>query len=355
MTATCVLDHLRGTYRSIYIEPCQDRIKKHHHTPITNHSTNTSYYKAIDSHHQQHLADMSAMSKVAVAGAAGRVGSVILNQLVEDGFKVTVLNRKGSDHSYPSAVAVVEVDYESPETLVKALEGQDAVISAVGFAGLTQQIPLIHAAVKAGVKRFLPSEYGGDAENPKALSLAPFQGKKAVSDLIKKEAAAGNITYTLVSTGPFLDMALRLGLFADIKNKTIRLWDGGDQPYTTTTLASTAKAISEVLKHPEETKNRNVFVRSTTLTQKALLEKLKKATGPEGWKVETPSTSEALKKAVTNLEKGEIDRLAFIAVVIWAEGYGGYFEKVDNELLGIKELDDAELQNLIDGIVKEVQ
>ncbi|KAI0834673.1 putative oxidoreductase CipA-like protein [Hypoxylon sp. FL0890] len=298
---------------------------------------------------------MSAISKVAVAGATGNVGPTFISQLLQDGFKVTVLARKGANHSYPSSVNVVEVDYDSPDTLVKALEGQDAVVSALGFAVLTKQIPLIQAAVKAGVKRFLPSEYGGDAENEKTLQLPPFQAKKATSDFLKKEAAAGHITYTLVSTGPFLDMALRGGLFADLKGKSIRLWDGGDRPFSTTTLPSVAKAVSEVLKHPEETKNRNIFVHSATFTLKELLEKAKKATGAEGWKVETPSISEILKEGLADLEKGEINRVAFIATAIWGEGYGGRFQKVDNELLGIKELSDAELQDFIDTIAKEVR
>ncbi|KAI1138617.1 putative oxidoreductase CipA-like protein [Hypoxylon sp. FL0543] len=298
---------------------------------------------------------MSSISKVAVAGASGNVGPVIVNQLLQDGFKVTVLARKGSSHSFPPSVTVTEVDYDSPDTLDKALEGQDAVVSALGYAVLPKQIPLIQAAIKAGVKRFIPSEFGGDAENEKTALLPPFQPKKATADFLKKEAAAGNITYTLVSTGPFLDMGLKIGLFADLKDKSIRLWDGGDRPFSSTTLASVAKAVSEVLKHPEETKNRNVFVHSATLTLKGLLERLKKATGAEGWKVETPSLSETLQRALADLEKGEINRRGFIAVAVWGEGFGGHFRKVDNELLGIKELSDAELQGLIDAVAKEVR
>ncbi|OTA67242.1 NAD(P)-binding protein [Hypoxylon sp. EC38] len=298
---------------------------------------------------------MGAITKVAVAGASGNFGPAVVNQLLEDGFKVTVLTRKGSNHSFPSSVTPIEVDYDSPETLEKALRGQDAVVSVVGFQGLTKQVQLVHAAVKVGVKRFLPSEFGGDAENEKLLTIPPFSSKKIVSDLLKKEAAAGHITYTLVSSGPFLDMMLRFGLAADLKGKKIKLWDGGERPYTTTTIPSTAKAVAGVLKHPEETKNRNVFVRSTTLTQKSLLEKVKKATGPDGWTVETPSTSDALKQAQASVEKGEPDILAFIIVAIYGDGYGGHFPKVDNELLGVKELSDAEIQDLIDSIVKEVQ
>ncbi|KAI2466068.1 putative oxidoreductase CipA-like protein [Annulohypoxylon bovei var. microspora] len=296
---------------------------------------------------------MSTISKVAVAGASGLLGLPVLRQLLEDGFEVTVLARKGTNHNFPSGVTVTDVDYTSSETLIKALEGQDAVISVLGFPGLPQQIPLIEAAVKAGIKRFIPSEFGGDAHNEKVSQIPMFRIKKTAKDILMKEAASGNITYTLISNGPFLDTAMQYSMFVNLKEKKINLWDGGERPYSTTTIASVAKAVSGVLKHPEETKNRNVFIRSTTLTQKGILEKAKKATGPDGWKTETPSTADSLKAAYAELEEtGEINRLAFIVSVIWGEGYGNNFQAVDNDLLGVKELSDAELQSLIEGFTK---
>ncbi|KAI2780230.1 NAD(P)-binding protein [Daldinia loculata] len=292
---------------------------------------------------------MGSITKVAIAGATGNVGPTVLKQLLEDGFEVTVLARKGTTKQFPSSVTVAEIDYESPESLEKALSGQDAVVSTVGFEGLPYQIPLIQAAVKVGVKRFIPSEYGGDAENEKALSLPPFQAKKAVTEVLKKEAAAGSITYTLISTGPFLDMGLQYGFLIDPKGKNITLWNGGDRPFSITTVASTAKAVSEVLKHPEETKNRNVYVHNVQISLKKLLEQAKKAVGSDGWKSEVKSTDEHLKQAYAELEKGNHDRMAFIAAAIWGEGYGSHFEKVDNDLLGVKEFSDAELQDFIKG------
>ncbi|XXH00131.1 SET domain-containing protein 5 [Hypoxylon texense] len=295
---------------------------------------------------------MSTIKTVAVAGASGNLGPSIVKQLLEDGFKVTVLTRKGSSHTFPPSVEVAEVDYESPETLVEALQGQDAVVSAVGFAGLKQQLRLIDAAVEAGVKRFVPSEFGSDAENEAANALPPFRPKKAAADVLAHEAAAGRITYTLVSTGPFLDMALAHGLFLNLKAKTANLWNGGGKTFSTTTVAGTAKAISGVLLHPEETKNRNVHVRSASVSQNGLLEKAKKALGADGWTVHAASTDDALKKAYASLETGEIDRLSFITTVIWDEKYGSDFKNVDNELLGVHELSDAELQSLVDSLAK---
>lgn len=275
-----------------------------------------------------------------------------MKQLVEDGFKVTVLTRKGASHTFPPAVAVTEIDYESPESLVEALKGQDAVVSTIGFAGLPQQLPLIQAAVKAGVKRFVPSEFGSDAENAAAIALPPFGPKKAAAEALAKEAAAGTITYTLVSTGPFLDMALAHGMFVNLKSKSANLWNGGGQTFSTTTVASVARAVAGVLRHPEETRNRNVHVHSASTTQNALLAKAKKAVGADGWETTVVSTDDALKKAYAALEKGEVDRIGFISTVIWDGKYGSDFKKVDNDLLGVHELTDAELQSLVDSFAK---
>lgn len=274
-----------------------------------------------------------------------------MNQLLEDGFKVTALARKGSSHKFPAAVAVVEIDYESPESLVKALSGQDAVVSAVGLDGLETQLPLVAAAVKAGVKRFVPSEFVGDATNEKAGQLPPFVPKKAVSDLLAKEAAAGKITYTLLSTGPFLDMWLASGMFLNLKAKSANLWNGGDRVFSTTTVPSSAKAVSGVLLHPEETKNRNVRVHSASTTQNKLLAIAKKAVGADGWTTTVTSTDDALKEAYAKLDKGEVDKLGFISSAIWGEGYGSNFE-VENDLVGVKELSDAEIQSLMEGLAK---
>lgn len=296
---------------------------------------------------------MSTINKVAVAGASGLLGLPVVNQLLSDGFKVTVLARKGTSHTFPSGATVAEVDYDSPSSLIKALTGQDAVVSVIGFAGLSLQLPLVEAAVKAGVKRFLPSEFGGDAENDQVSQLPMFHIKKTTKELLKKEAAAGRISYTLIANGPFFDTAMSYGMFVDLKGKTIRLWDGGERRYSTTLLPSVAKAVSGVLKHPKETKNRVVFIRSAALTQKEVLERAKKAVGGDGWTIETPSVTEHLKEAYKSLEKtGEIDRLAFITAAIWGEGYGSDFQNLDNELLGIKDLSDAEIQEVIESFAK---
>jgi hypothetical protein len=44
--------------------------------------------------------------------------------------------------------------------------GVDAIVSVVGSLALPSQLSYIDAAIKAGVKRFIPSEFGCDTQAP---------------------------------------------------------------------------------------------------------------------------------------------------------------------------------------------
>lgn len=91
----------------------------------------------------------------------GSIGPAITSALHAANFTVSVLFRKSSTSTYPSYVNVLNTDY-SPPSLLKAFQGQDAVVGAVGSMGTLEQIKMIDAAAEVGVKRFISSEYGVD-------------------------------------------------------------------------------------------------------------------------------------------------------------------------------------------------
>ncbi|TRX91838.1 hypothetical protein FHL15_007157 [Xylaria flabelliformis] len=299
---------------------------------------------------------MSSIKKVAVAGGTGNLGPAVLQQLLEAGFDVTVLTRKQSSHSFPSSAKVAEVDYESLESLTNALQGHDAVVSTLGGPALAGQLKLVEAAAKAGIKRFIPSEFGSNTMHPKTAELPAFKGKIAVQTALKKEGQTSDLTYTVVLTGPFFDWGLKVGLVADVKGKSIKLWDGGDRVFSTTSLATIGRAVAGVLKHPEETKNRAVYVQDTALSLKQLLEIAKRATGSSDWKVENASIDDVVNKGWEELKKPQPNPanfvINFITLAIWGEGYGAKFDKLDNELLGIKELSEEDIEKLIREVAK---
>lgn len=71
---------------------------------------------------------------VAVAGATGRTGRLIVHELLQRGFPVRALVRSASAASQlrDQGAEIAEVDIASPESLERALQGAAYVISALG-------------------------------------------------------------------------------------------------------------------------------------------------------------------------------------------------------------------------------
>lgn len=285
----------------------------------------------------------------------GNLGPAILKGLLNAGFKVTVLTRGGSTHSFPPSVTAVSVDYDSLDSLTNALQGQEALISTLASAALATQLLLVEAAAKAHVKRFIPSEFGSDTLNEKTRNLPVFKDKIRVQDALKKEAASGGMTYTLICSGPFLDWGIMVGFLMNLKEKSITRFDGGDRVFSTTSLPTLARSVTSVLTHLEQTKNRAVYVQDTATTMNKLAAMGKKAVGADGWKENIVSVDELVEEGWAELKKDKpnpaVFAIKFIVASICGEGYGSHFEKLDNELLGLEQMSDAEVQSLVNSLV----
>ena len=98
------------------------------------------------------------------------------------------------------------VDDSYPESeVLEAFRGQDAVVCALGFANLLPQITFINAAVKVGVRWFIPAEFGGNkAAALQGERLPLHDAKEAVHRHLIKTEAEG-LSWTAVATGPFID------------------------------------------------------------------------------------------------------------------------------------------------------
>ncbi|KAL1854424.1 hypothetical protein Daus18300_011443 [Diaporthe australafricana] len=121
-----------------------------------------------------------AIKNVVVVGASGNVGRSTLKALSEDGFQVTGLSRHPPVDSIPADVEFINSDY-SASSFLTAFKGQDAVISTLSSTGpgaLDLHKSLIDAAIAAGVKTFIPSEYGVDTLDRSSPDFIPFLAEK---------------------------------------------------------------------------------------------------------------------------------------------------------------------------------
>lgn len=119
---------------------------------------------------------------------------------------MTALTRAESSATFPSSVIVKKVDYSSSSSIAEALKGQDAVVSTIATLALTAQNTLVEEAIKAGVKRFIPSEFGLNTQRVTGGVEKILGAKIALQEHLGKAAAANpSFSWTGVATGLFFD------------------------------------------------------------------------------------------------------------------------------------------------------
>lgn len=153
----------------------------------------------------------------------------------------------------------------------------------------------------------------------------------------------GTFTWTAIATGNLIDLSLRkYPIFGfDLANRTARLVDDGDEPFTATTLRDIGVAVRGILVHPQETANRYVHIRSTCTTQKDILAALEVATDQK-WPVSYVSSKDLIesgrKGPAAGDRKGMLDLLI---AQLFEKGAGRSVvvsvENCDNGLVGVEE------------------
>ncbi|CZR58425.1 related to 2`-hydroxyisoflavone reductase [Phialocephala subalpina] len=305
----------------------------------------------------------SPIKNVIIIGASGSIGPSTISSLLSSNFTVSVLTRLTSNSTlpstfpstFPSTVTVIRSDYSTP-SLLSAFKNQDAVISAIATFSTSEQISIIDAAVQAGVKRFIPSEYGIDTQVPEVAELLPPAKPKqdTVAHLRAKEGEG--MSWTAICVGTFFDWTFaRPGLQGwNVPARKATIFDGGEYEYEATNLDQIGRAINSVLlpEHLEETKNQYVYVNSFTTTQNAVLKVLEKITG-EKFEVEHKTVEETYRMGLEQLRSGGLGPVSVITAVLYGKGGVNNFSKsrgLWNERLGLLRED---LEECLRGVVGE--
>ncbi|KAF5602573.1 isoflavone reductase [Fusarium pseudocircinatum] len=216
---------------------------------------------------------MSKINTVAIIGGSGNVGAHVTKELVAAGFSVTVLTRQPSTVAFPPGAIVRRIDFDSPERLTKVFSGQDAVVSLIAPGGIGEQKKVIDAAIDAGVKRFLPSEFGVNTRTATGAISKALAAKIGVTEyLITKSKENPSFTWTGLSTGVFFDWVITKEIAGiSIRNKSATIFDSGNELFQTTQLSTVAKAVSVILRHPGKTANTYLSVASFNVSQNGLV------------------------------------------------------------------------------------
>ncbi|KAL5083028.1 hypothetical protein Trisim1_002250 [Trichoderma cf. simile WF8] len=294
---------------------------------------------------------MAVIRNVAVAGASGNIGSIVVKALLQANFNVTVLTRSQKTGAYDSKIKVAEVDFTSLSSLTSALQNQDAIVSTLGKAGLETQNLLIDAAIAAGVQRFIPSDYGVCTTSPKVSGFPFYSTLATVRKYLEDKAAAGALSYTIVAIGSFLEYVLMTPQVVNFKEHSVTLMDEGKNRISTSPLASIGTAVAGVFKNPDETKNRVVYVSATILTQKQIFDIAKEIKPEITWTVSNIKASDILKEGLDAVASGDGGFQAIgnilIGTAFGGEEYGCAYDNNDNALLGIEPITHETLKSLI--------
>jgi uncharacterized protein YbjT (DUF2867 family) len=300
---------------------------------------------------------MTAIKNVTIVGGSGRLGTFILQKLVASNkFNVQALKRSGSSSTFPDGVAVVESDYENVDSLKSAFQGQDAVVSVIGDAGVLSQKAMVDAAVAAGVKRFLPSNFGSNMSNPNSRKLPVFGRKVVVEDYLVEKSKTTDLTYSFVYVGGLTDFGIKGKVIMDLSQYTPKIFNGGEAEFSTTSMPTVGDAVVGVLSHPEETKNRAVYTSEATFSQQYLLSLAKKAAPNKPWAPVDVDLDVVVQGAMKRLAEGNHDLHTVIPILLKSivdPEYGSNFTVNDNELLGIKPATEEYLTKLVASTIPE--
>ena len=187
---------------------------------------------------------------VLVAGGTGNLGLRIVKALIAKGAEVRVLARFNSDAQKVILLEnlgakVFRVNMNNVEEVAKVCEGVSCVVSAL--AGLretiidTQKI-LLDAAVKAGVPRFIPSDFSLDFTNL-------VDGKNRNLDLRREfhlYLNQANIKATTIFNGPFTDLLTDQMPMILFKFHKVLYWGNANQKMDFTTMDDTAEFTAKV-------------------------------------------------------------------------------------------------------------
>lgn len=200
---------------------------------------------------QQHLTHQT----IAVAGATGQLGTLIIKELLARHAHVKALVRRDTplaktEPLKKAGATVIPVDYQNTVTLTEALRDVQCVVSAL--SGLREvivgtQSDLLKAALNAGVPRFIPSDYCID------FTKLP-NGSNRNLDLRREFAA-------IVDNTPIHATSILNGMFTDLlkdqaplilpKLNRVIYWGDADQPMDFTTIANTAAFTATAALDPQ--------------------------------------------------------------------------------------------------------
>ncbi len=192
---------------------------------------------------------------ILVAGGTGRLGTLLVNRLVNRNLPVRVLTRQPAraEHLAGDLVTIVSGDVRNPQTLAPATDGVDVVVSAVhGFTDPHRNAlaavdrdgnaNLINATRSAGADLVMISTVGASADSPIEL----FRMKHAA----EQEAVASGVPTTIVRATAFFELWIDLIHQTAGRSGRPLVFGRGQNPINFVAVADVAAAVERAVTDP---------------------------------------------------------------------------------------------------------
>jgi uncharacterized protein YbjT (DUF2867 family) len=181
---------------------------------------------------------MTVKSVIAIAGADGDLGSRITRELLSRGATVRPLVRPGSSDVVSKMTKLgaqpIQADPTDVAAMTAALANVDCVVSVLNGLEdviIGRQSVLLDAAVRAGVRRFIPSDFAADFTKTKPSLNRNFDVRRKFMDRID----AAPIQATSILNGAFLDMLGAEMPLIQPRIHRVLFWHDADQALDFTT------------------------------------------------------------------------------------------------------------------------
>lgn len=187
---------------------------------------------------------------IALAGAAGDLGTRILRALVARGAIVRALVRPDAAHSDNARLrelgaTLAPADANDVNAMAAACDGASCVVSALNGLRdviVERQGVLLDAAVRAGVPRFIPSDYAADFTKTMPGDNRNFDLRREFMERVDRAP----IRATSVLNGAFMDMLGAEMPIIQPKIHRVLCWGSADQPLDFTLKDDVAEYVAAV-------------------------------------------------------------------------------------------------------------
>ncbi|KAI5118179.1 hypothetical protein M0805_008420 [Coniferiporia weirii] len=263
-------------------------------------------------------------STVLILGATGRTGSSIVDALLDSANFTVIAGVRPSSASKPSVdvlksrgveIRLLDLEKASIDQLVHALDGVETVISTIEWTYLELQKSLVDAAKKAGVKRFIPCDWG--TASPRGV-MKLHDTKLGIQEYIK-EAGVG---YTFIDVGWWMKLVLPIlnskdNDFPFIIEASKSIFGTGDVKGAITDRDDIGKFVARII-NDTRTQNRYVFIWGEEVTQHEAFAVAERISGK---KIDVVHTGEdTLVKMAKEAENAMIVPYSQYMISIWIRG-----------------------------------